>query len=188
MYLHPEKKLVFLAQPHTASHSIAEALLLNGFQLGKSNISVVAGAQRRPFHHADLDVGGHVRPENRHEWTVFSVVRNHFDLVLSRAWKFANYAADFKGEEKWFRKALTPTWWVGQDTLFGRFRPQSDILLRFEILQEELEDITGPITLPVIHENPHRQERSYREFYTPETRAMVEDRFWLEMKELGYTW
>jgi hypothetical protein len=186
MYYHPVKKLVFLAQPHTGSHSVAYALLHHGFQLGNNSVAVVGNELRRPYHHADLWEGGHVTQENRKDWTVFSTVRNHYDLVLSRAWKYANFDPDWKAEEKWFRQALQFNWWVKPTTLFGKFRPDSDRLLRYESLERHLKQTVGPMKLPEIHKNPARKGRPYQEFYTPSTRAMVEDRYRDEIEELGY--
>lgn len=190
MYYHPEKKLVFLAQPHTASHSVAYALLKHGFRLGNPGVTLVNGEIRRPYHHADLSIGGHVTPENRKDWMVFSTVRNHFDLVLSRAWKFAGFDPDVNWDkaESLFAQAMSPCWWLnGSGLLFGKFRPDSDVLLRYESLDKDLEEVAGQMTLPEIHKNPARGGRPYQEFYRPATRRMVEDRYGDEIEELGYS-
>jgi hypothetical protein len=188
MYYNPQYKMVFLGQPHTASHSTGAALLHRGFQMADPHIRFLGS---RPYwrHHAKLFETKIVTPENRGDWFVFTTIRNHFDLILSRAWKFQKYNpnVDWSDMRVW-EKALEPTWWVRRNALFNLHKRDADKLIRFENLKPELEEIVGPLKLPQMIKNPVRKGRHYSEFYTPEVRALVEERFGDEMKELGYEW
>lgn len=179
MYYHPERKLVYLAHPHTASRSTVQALLPKGFQKKKGE-----------NHHATLYESGIVTPENRHEWLVFTTVRNHFDWVLAQVWKVElaghpNPDIDWSDLKMWERN-LARCNWISDTELFCLHKRDADSWFRFENLWKELREVVPRTRKWEVGKNPYRRKRPYWQFYTPRVRDWVEDRFGEEMRELGY--
>jgi hypothetical protein len=90
MYVHEDRKLVYLAHPRTASNATVAFLKTCGFV--KALHPAVAD------HHAQL--GPPVTLKNRHEWTVATTVRNPLDTVVS--WLFherENFVPPMKEDE-----------------------------------------------------------------------------------------
>ena len=206
MYVHQEAKLIYLAHPRTASNSTAAALMTVGFE------KVVPGD-----HHSRLSEAGPLmglidpvdRYEARSQWATFTTVRNHWDTVVS--WMFAKYGGDdpltvwnlerfclVLGERFPFarsgpRRFTRQNPWVGDSTLWSRHGNDADITIRFERLAFGLtavlnaHGVSVPEALPHLMKSDARDGRPYQDFYTPQTRSYVADRFGAEIERYGYT-
>ena len=162
MYAHDESKLIFLANPRTASTAVAGALMGIGFEkIGK--------------HHEDYKMG--------EAWTTFAAVRNHWDAALS--WVLAhNFPMSVESLERALDNEYITTheMWVYH---------KLDITMRYEQLGLWLNFILSCSGLPLIKLNKqnvsaNRNGKHYREFYTPETRQYIYDRFEDEIVRMGY--
>lgn len=189
MYVNVDRKLVYLAHPKTASQSTAAALADKGFVRSiyvPGSLPHRLGTERGPEHHKGL-----IRhPEG---WTVFCVVRNHFDALTSW-WAFQARKPVLKG------KPLTPEYlenlmgafpkyFVHPNRMWDMHARVSDRTLRYESLEEDLGDVLGePVCLPMKNVSPEREGRHYRELINPEVREYIEDRFGDEMAHYGYCW
>ena len=70
------------------------------------------------------------------------------------------------------------------------FQDGMDMVMRFEHLQEDFNKVLGqlgiePIEIPVFHTTEGRQ-RDYREYYTPETRRLIETAYRPLLDRFGY--
>jgi hypothetical protein len=196
MYIHDEKKLAYLAHPKTASISTATALKEVGFR-------------RFQGHHSKINCrNSPINEDNRHEWTTFTTVRNHYDLVISWTAYYVGIAST--GDQRYeklakigwtldepfslraFELALEEASAYVTDRLFGHHIDDADYLLHFETLQEDLDLLLKARGLksPQIRQlnvTPQRKGRHYSYFYTDETREYIGKRFAKEIAELGYS-
>ena len=185
MWVLPEKKVCFLANPKTASFSTAHTLESLGF-----------------LHYGDQHCtpdrsGWDHRQEIDSSWTIFCTVRNHFDTLVS--WYFHQTLRP--GKSKYFgwpferflyEWALNPRYFRDGQMYWERV-PLCNRVLRFESLQidfNELLDSCGlPATLLQIHNvSRNRKRRAYSEFYSEASVKFVEKTFGNELKLLGYTY
>lgn len=197
MYLNRERRLIYLANPRTASVATAEALVAVGFrQMGD--------------HHAGLESHGLVQLDHKSPafdeicsdtyWKaaghrVFTAVRNPWDTCVS--WMF-----HLKVPEPWsvedFQHHLVEKAASGHlagGKLF-RHAAVADDVVRFERLfwglQAVLEDSPGAkewewksLTLPRRNVSTAREGRPYQEFYAPTSQQWVTDTFGEEIEEYG---
>lgn len=198
MYVLPSHRLVFLAQPRTASRAISKLILHMG------------GSGPHPRHHAlNLELLEDLRGQG---FRPFSVVRNHWDAVVS--WFFINaghvggYRSSHEEKRKrfprfldhWLEKNeyirrpggvwtqgvnLSPAKANASPALYWIHAPASDLILRYENLQEEIGKLLGRgRELWPIQRSPRHAD--YRDYYTPTTRDLVMTTFWDEIEEYGY--
>lgn len=171
--------MIFLAQPRTASRSIADALKKIGFVLHSG-------------HHLSLgdissDITDPIHADN--DWFIMSAVRNHYDILPCWLDHRDHYYKLPFGVE--FLQALLEEPFFDPDgkRLYWKYRDESTHLIRFEDLQANLNKILalrelGPVELPHIGKKEGRKH--YSTYHTPETRTFIEDMFCEEMQELGY--
>ena len=168
MYVHKEAKLIFLANPRTASTSVAKALMEIGFE------------KEGAHHSGQTDL----RP-----WPTFAVVRNHWDAAVS--WVFGLHKGEYKD-----LVVSVPTIEFALDNnglvFDGRMFPhRADGEIHYENLQNELNRVLfywdlPEVDLPWLNVSTRRNGRHYREFHTDETRDYVHSRFKDEIESLGY--
>jgi hypothetical protein len=186
MYLHDDAKLIYLAHPRTASNATADALLRIGFR-----------KQDNPSdHHSQLHdhgKGSIITPDNRSEWLVFTTVRNHWDTVVS--WAFKRYkSCDPPGwDAEDIEKLLAPNPWVKEHTLYHLHLDDADVILRYETLRQDLQKVLGGsgIRMPRLFKknvSERRRGRKYHDLFTPEGVEYVGQRFKVEIDRLGYTY
>jgi len=164
MYVHEGAKLIFLANPRTASTSVAKALMEIGFtQEGK--------------HHSPLEC-------RLDGWTSFTTVRNHWDAALS--WVLAH---NFPMSVDSLERALDNEY-ISENEMWG-IHANADHLLEYSTLYRDLSRFLSlfslpPVRLPKENVSANRKGRHYREFYTDETRDYIYNRFKEEIERLGY--
>jgi len=119
MYASQERKLIYLAHPRTASLATAELLLSMGFEMIKGKNS----------HHSTLfEEGSPVTEENRHEWKVFTAVRNPWDVAVS--WCLRGMHPIRQPKTPWspdIFKAGLITDWVKENALFWLHLADADL-------------------------------------------------------------
>lgn len=175
MYVHPEKDLVYLAHPRTASRATKEALGQRGFRM----------------------IGAHHSGPPQHDLTgkkAFCVIRNHWDAICSWYYNWFN-STDKPLTAKWIRS------YTGQNPNY--FRPEglwwytwvepTPVILRYETLQEDLDHFLEnqgikPIRLPVIGKTKGRPRPGWKTLHTAETVATVYEMWGHEIDRFGYTY
>lgn len=180
MYYRYDPDLLYLAHPRTASRATAQAL------------QTWAGFNRYPTsdeadipHHATVDETGVMT----RDYTVFTAVRNPWAAVVSWYRLVHNPGQNFVPE--WldaFREDCSP--YLVDGRLWELHRPAADVVLRFETLEQDLNDLLwahglDPLKLPRVSD--HDDEYQYPEYYTVEMREAVGEMFADEIDELGYT-
>ena len=152
-----------------------------------------------------LTLGGHPRIEDflpyKTNQVTFTVVRNPWDRVVS-AYHYLFYTKKetifqsyidkgIPSFEKFIKNLGTVTtekvWFNGLNSQCDWIRSGVDIILRFENLEEDfkqIQKITNDFRpLPHLNKSEHRQ---YREYFTDETREIVEQAFKEDIDRFGY--
>ena len=190
-------RLLYLAQPRTASNSIAEALLgIGGKAIGGHH---GFGFEELPKHNLD-----------RKDLTVFSAVRNHYDVLTTIWLKIIVWKRkDNITFKSWVQQICAPTISKHVKFLFekndsGRSVIQrrknknylyhhhalvSDKILLFENLQSELNNLltcagAPRVWLQRVNATPHR--RPYQDHYGKATKLRVAEWFGDELQTYGY--
>ncbi len=178
MYVSEKRKLIFLAHPRTASRA------------------VVAALQSVELEH----LGFEPHPKTSHHdtltehpglgWTVFTVVRNHFDAWVS--WQAFNGARRPCGPRRSIQDTVRGTMQLTSHfpdprRMWALHCGYADVLMRYETLEADLRAaFHDTLTLP--HIGGSERHADYRDAYDAEARAFIELRFGAEMEELGYRW
>lgn len=211
--------LLLLQAPHTGSTSLGTLLRaeLGGEMLVEARVRDARGRIALRQKHQTLPqllAAGLITPEQRAGLLVIVGVRDPFDLVVTE------YARNREaGAISWPQRALRRVPGFGQDFTpadFERFvrrryepgrlyrlagrRPMvpldwtegADHLIRFERMQEDLDEalrrvgVTRPLTIP--HRNPttSRRDRDPRTLYTPVARDIVAGAYAREIERFGY--
>ena len=162
MYVHSDSKLIFLANPRTASTAVAAALMDIGFE-------------KKGKHHEAYEMG--------EAWMTFTAIRNHWDAALS--WVLAH---NFPMSIESLERALDNEY-ITENEMWS-YHDQK-ITMRYEQLELWLDFILSCSGLPLVklpeqNVSANRNGKHYREFYTPETRKYIFDRFEDEIVRLGY--
>lgn len=178
-----DQKIAFLAHPRTASTSTRDALLKIGFHDNPLT-------RPRLSHHTRLS------KKLSPDWIVFTTVRNHYDTIIS--WYFKdNVWKDQPLNVEWLDRFLGSEDeihdWVGGKRLWSMHLPFTTHILRFENIQQDLNDVLalrglGPAKMQLANVSTHRHKQHYTEVFDKKTRRYVYDRFGEEMEELGYHW
>lgn len=172
MYIHRKKRLVWLANPKTASQSTADALVNQ------------AGFERASRNHHD----GLTKPADKGQYVVATTVRNHFDAVVSW-WFHYNQQRPLDAEfiDHIYKSAYFPIF----DQFWGLHAPASQVILKYERLDEDLNDWLHTHGLPTV-ELPHmgvskpRRGMPAKLFIDKQTAKYIRDRFRDEMERYGY--
>lgn len=182
MYIHHEAKLIYLAHPRTASIATSTTLRKIGFKK----------LEPPSDHHSQLwDQGTPVTRENRHEWTVFTTVRNHWDAMIS--WAFKKYRQEPKvWDQRVFDHVFKGNRWVTDDRLWWLHLEEADVVLRYENLQEDFNSVLSkhgidPPTLLRENVGRERNGKPYWIFYDRQTKKYIYEKFKKEIDQLGYT-
>jgi hypothetical protein len=211
--------LLLLQAPHTGSTSLGTLLRteLGGEMLVAERVRDERGRiVLRQKHQtlAQLIEAGLITLAQRRELLVVVGVRNPFDLVVTeyarnreagtlslpqRLLRGAlGQAMDFTPAdvERFVRRRYEPGWLF---RLVGRrpFVPVdwtagADHVIRFEAMQEGLDEALRRVGIREIHLLPHRnpttsrQDRDYRSLYTARARAVVEHAYRRELEQHGY--
>jgi hypothetical protein len=185
MWVLPEKKMCFLANPKTASSAIAHTLTSLGFRhYGDQHCT----PDRSGWDH---------RQEIDNTWTIFCAVRNHFDTMVS--WYYHQTCRP--GKSKYFGKSfepflydwtLNPRYFRGGKMYWER-NPWCNRVLRFESLQYDFNELLTSCDLPAtvlqVHNvSKNRKKRPPWEFYSEASVKFMEKTFGDEMKFFGYTY
>lgn len=176
MYIIPEFKFAYIANPRTGSKAIREALMKY------RNAELVGSHHTTPKDHPEIKFGP--------DWTVCATVRNHWDTMVS--WWFKIERVE---------RAMTPLmeflprfcegnpnfvnanrlWWAGEGYV--------NTYLRYEQLQADFDQALvkagmAPLDLPRVVDS-HRNG-PYQVFYKRDTSRWVGSYFAEEIQKLGY--
>ncbi len=160
--------MVYLAAPKTASKATKEAIRPFGFEKVKG-------------HHTVFET--HPGPD----WTVFSTVRNPWDVWVS--WFFFSGPRGLPFGIEWIDRwrDQQSKYYPDPNSLFGLYAGQSDVVLRFEHLQTDLNGLFGhEVPIPRVNVGPVRKERHYSQFYDDATRDHVATVYAEEIEKYGY--
>jgi hypothetical protein len=188
MYTQNDKHLVYLAHPKTASHSTVAALEPLGF----SECFPIEG-HHAPLHEKRL-LNRYKWPA-RSKWTVFTTIRNPWDWAVSLAFARRKFQQREIPAVEWtvemFKDVLKPCFYIQENRMFALHADVADVILKFENLDEELNELLrqcdlGPVSLQTLRPTPWRENKHYREFHTDETRDYIAERFKDEIAQYGY--
>ncbi len=183
MWILPEKKICFLANPKTASLATAQTLEMLGFKSFGDQHCIPAASGWRRWQEID------------DTWIVFSTVRNHFDLMVS--WFFHNTktpaASKYFGwpfERFLYEWAHNPKWFRNNQVYWER-TPLCNRILRYETLQTDFCDLlTGcglqDLTLQVANVSKNRRARAHHGFYSKKSIEFMVSKFGAEMSLYNY--
>ena len=174
-YVHPERKLIYLAHPRTAS--VATASLLRD-ELGFKQLGKHHDGARELEHH----------PRWIKDALRFTVVRNHYDATVSWAFKQRKMPLPLDWTSVKTLELALDNGWVKRDSMWRLHADSSDVVMRYETIDAELSKLLGLfIVLPRSNVSGARKGRSYQAFYkTPEMRRYIADRFASELERYGY--
>jgi len=186
VYVSKERRMVYLASPKTATKATKEYLRLFDFY-------------KTGTHHDTLTA----HPTG--DWTVFTTVRNPWDLWVS--WFYYSGYRMGTFSLPWLKawQKRHSTYYPYSNNLFGFYTQYADRILRFETLQDDLHDLLGDypgydnytVELPRINIGANRltqrrsgtEEYHYREEYEkhPEVRDYIAKQYAEEIALYGYT-
>ena len=188
MYIHPDRRLVYLAHPKTASMSVAKSLATYGFVRAASRPDLEPTLCQSPT------ISAHHRPLAKHPgngWRVFTTVRNHFDAWASW-WSFrsAKTKQDFDPSFIESMVETSPEYWPVPNRMWALHTAYADFVLRFERQEEDLRELLRERDLVLGYENvsEKRAGRSYQSLISLRLRSFIESKYGLEMDGLDYTW
>jgi hypothetical protein len=207
-----DHRLLFIMAPHTGCTAIGIALRdrLGGEFIPPDDIRDRKGevvVARKHSQLSELLRHGVVSAAERRELLVASTIRNPFDALVSHYVKVNRRFSDDPEHrpdaleasatfEGWLRYRFKPN-------LYRRFRgwkrdeaarwtDGSDVVMRFERLQADFDDlmrrvgVEERVEIPLYNETGRRRKRPYQEFYTPAARRIVEELFAADLAEFGY--
>ena len=186
MWILPEKKMCFLANPRTASSAMGNTLHSLGF--------VTIGDQ-----HCTPETSGwrHWPVISKDDWTVFCTVRSHMEVMVS--WylhQTKTPSAPYFGftfESFLYTWIETPLWFRSREPkraqMYWQRNPLCNVVLRHKYLQADFDKLLMEHDLPAtqmqIH-NVSKRKKDHSEYYTPKTLDFLQNHFKVEMTELGY--
>lgn len=197
MYVIPEKKLVFLAQPRAASRAVRDYLE------EKYHVERVLPRPMWPpgwgDHHTvclkDIKEGKYS------DYTIFTTVRNPWDWLVSvYCWdtKDLDLAPDFETylKTRFWKYCLfvnDDPMQLGEDygldpnpcRLFWLMPQLSDVVIKVEELDEKLSELLRVgVKLDIVGKS---DRKGYREYYTPELEEVVHNWWWRDIDDYGYS-
>lgn len=178
MYACAEYRLIYLAQPRTASRACVAFL--------KQNTRV-----RTIGSHHDMDIA-EVRFRRRDGWRIVTAVRNPWDIIVSwyhhnpywldrpqSDWTFPNFVRDFATGRR------NP--YVRPNRMYGILQPEATDILRYETLWD---DLSGVLGIPTPESERPRvgvsDRKPYREYYDDDTREFVCHQYERDIQDYGY--
>jgi hypothetical protein len=187
VYLNVERRLIYLANPKTASVSTRDALRARaGFVKWREKLHGHLGLA------VNTDGGSHhgrlYKPAEG--WTVACTVRNHWKTLLSWYTRHEHFQEPFNSE--WIYKWLAMherQYFPAYDKLFLFGTQFADRIMRVDSLAEDLADFLGQ-EIPVPRENVTNEyaRMTVAEAYDEPTRDYVAWRFAAEIEEYGYAY
>lgn len=183
MYGHPEKKILYLAAPKTASTSTGQALVSAGFDNTHDHHAPMfdIGLRKGAVSYYDIDSS----------WKILTTVRNHFDALVSWV-MYRPYCKTgvtvseiqqlLKRDVRYFQPQPD-----GSFRMWDEHTPVATDILRFETLQEDLDRTLGfHVEIPHANRSIRREYRPYQDFYDTVTKQFVYDLFGEEIEKYGY--
>lgn len=210
--------LLFLQAPHTGSTSLGTLLReeLGGEKLLEERVRDASGKiVLRQKHQtlAQLIEAGLITREQREGLLVVVGIRNPFDLVLTeyarnreagaisapqRLLRRLGISSDFSAAdfERFVMRRYTPGRlyrWLGRRPFVPvDWTEGADHVIRFEAMQEGLDEALRRVRVAERHQLPHRnptpsrRDHDYRALYTPRAREIVSAAYARELEQHGY--
>ena len=197
MYLDYEKKVLFQCAPRCGSRSVRDVLLGLGFVEGEKPHSHHSSLLSTP---GSLYTGFGARTFDKHirhgGWTVFTVVRNHYDRLASHyRLNHTTHPSTNPDLDKIIRKLIKQGRQVAGAQVgfyYLSWTLHATRVLRYENLEQELNDLLldlGYEGFEIPHVGKSEASRfDYRDYFSEETKALVEKEYGFELKKLGYEW
>jgi hypothetical protein len=181
MWILPEKKMCFLANPKTASSSMGHTLHSLGFEtIGDQHcIPETSGWRHWPVISKD-------------SWTIFCTVRYHMQVMVS--WYLHNTKTPSAPYFGWPFEAFFYAWldnpkWFRSGQMYWERSPLCNVILRHETLQADFDKLLAEHDLPATQMQVHnvsKRKRDHSEYYSPKSLDYLTEHFKVEMTELGY--
>lgn len=176
MRAHPDRKLLYLPHPRTASVATERMLDAMGF----------VDPAPRLDKHAPISELEDYTGQTFTGWSVATTVRNHFDALVS--WSFVEHPSIPFGLD-WLETFVESCVYVTGSALYPLHLETADVILRFERLESDLSEwLNVGVELGRAHVSEKRGGRPYQEFYNEDSREWVQRQYGAEMDDLGYGW
>ena len=186
MWILPEKKMCFLANPKTASSAMGNTLHSLGFQTMGDQHCVPENSGWR-----------HWPVISKDDWTVFCTVRSHMEVLVS--WYLHNTAKPsapyfgFTFESFLYNWVANPKWFRTREPkraqMYWERNPLCNVILRYETLQADFDKLLADHDLPATQMQRHnvsKRKKDHSQYYTPKTLDFLQNHFKVEMAELRY--
>ncbi len=174
MYIDRERKLVYLANPKTASQATAHALMEIGFTKFPKH-----------SHHETTPQG--LGPDLT-EYSIVMTVRHPADAAVSWFYNKGNNRDQQKAPKSFIERLLQDKhYFPYKDLFWGLHVEGANDILRYESLEEDLREWLGEdIALPIMAVTVMKSGRDWREMITHPARKVLRDRFSEEAAHYGY--
>ena len=187
-------KFVFIHVPKTGGSAIETALLpicedkkfIKPRQDGTHLFQLRVAGQDALNKHSTLSTYYDCYGDRISSYLKVATLRNPFSELVS--WYFSPHRRYTEWSPERFEKHILERPVLEHYVLAPMKNAPLDHFMRFETLQQDFEDLCGKIGWPATHLEQINvgPEKSYRDYYTAKTRAMVEERFAFEIDLGGY--
>lgn len=183
MHVHEPSRLIYLETPRTASKATAQALKGQAsFKTINAPHGRLRGLETRSRWKERVDV-----PFVREDWTVFTTVRNPFDILVTWCKKYEEPVNE-SGiihvlNKSSYLSADPPKLYVHRDDVDG--------FLRFENIESDLNHVLeahglNTVDLPVVNQTEARIGDHYSDYYDEDTIEFVRNRFAEQLDTFNY--
>lgn len=168
-------KYVFLAEEHTGSRAMTKALMeIPGSRIaGRHHITLKQLLDRR-----------YLQPRLLKSYTVFCVVRNPADIMVTR-WILGSdqRSTPFR---RYIRRVIEA--WPNPNKVFFKHAHTADSVLKYERLETDLKQLSGQLVMPmptlqVVGKTPEKE--SWETYYTSDDLNFMLERY-PEITKFGY--
>ena len=195
-----QKQFLFIHIPRTAGNSIQsvlrdysedEIVALRSEQDGIERFGLRNPHYKLRKHSTLAEYRAALGQEQFHNLYKFTCVRNPWDRMVSYYFRRTRDAKDWDRKEfkKMISKALSVADYLRLDESkedpFGNL----DCVMRFETLADDFRRVCAAVDIPVKPLPKYNRSRRehYSRYYDDELRALVRERFALEIERFGYT-
>ena len=178
MYVCDLHRLVFLAQPRTASRAVAQWLCN---EMGARKHRPTTGVSPVFLSHHGMDPIA-LEQFRDQGYRIVTHVRNHWDVLVS--WWYADDQS--KPFDKHIASWLGPRLWAQPHRLYWKLQPVADVVIKWEELDQAWSDLLGePVSIPIFDASPRK--KPYADEYTPELAQQVGEWYKDEIDLYGYS-
>lgn len=183
MWIIPERKVIYLAQPRTGSRALSQ-WIQRTFPKSEQVASMPVFPEPVWGEHHGLDIPL-LKQLKAEGWRSFTMVRNHWDYIVS--W----YYLDGTGHMKWedyIPHFMDKSPWIRGRECFWCLPHYADKVFKYERYEQAVRAMFPQDYTQVARVQPSPRDRPhYRDYYTPITKKLVEAQYGEEIEKYGYS-